>query len=216
MPEIFAFVRENHGLWSLVAVFVAALLEYLIPPLPADSVVLASSVLIVAGVYPFGVVYLVAVAGGATGAFIHFVLGRGLSRHSGSRVGVWFARRVANQGLFERFMTAFRRHGMWVMALNRAMPGIRGICFVAAGMVGLPALRTMAFGLVSNLAWTFLILMAGVSVGGQWSKIEPTFGVYRHVIYVVVACVLLSYLILRVVRARRRRRGPRSEAANAS
>ncbi|MCB9653115.1 MAG: VTT domain-containing protein [Deltaproteobacteria bacterium] len=214
MPEVLAFVRENHGVWSLVAVFVAALLEYLVPPLPADSAVLASSLLIVAGVYPFETVYLVAVVGGVAGALIHFLLGRGVARYSGGRVGRWLGRRVGNQGLFERFMTAFRRHGMWVMALNRAMPGIRGICFIAAGAVGLPALRTMAFGLISNLAWTFLILLAGVSVGGQWSKIEAAFGVYRNAVYVVVASALLSYFILRFVRARRRR--PRSEAAKPS
>lgn len=203
MEELLHFVRDNHGPWTLFAVFAAAALEYLIPPLPADSVLLASSLLIIAGTQPFPLVAAVAIAGGATGAATHYGLGRLLSHPDGTFRGERWADLVFGKGRVDRFMAVFRRRGMWAIAVNRALPGVRAVTFFAAGVARLPLGKTMLFGLVSNIAWTLFILGLGTAVGGSAEKIEDAFSVYKTVIYSLGATAVVALVVIWWWRKRR-------------
>jgi membrane protein DedA with SNARE-associated domain len=195
MEELLQFVRDNHGPWTLFAVFAAAALEYLVPPLPADSVLLMASLLIVSGMQSFPIVGAVAIAGGATGAAIHYGLGRLLSRPDGTFRGERYADMLFGAGRVDRFMALLRRRGMWAIAVNRALPGIRAVTFFAAGVARLPLGKTMAFGLISNVGWTLAILGLGTAVGGSAEKIEAAFSVYRTVIYSLGAFLVVAVLV---------------------
>jgi membrane protein DedA with SNARE-associated domain len=195
MEALLHLVREHHGAWSLVAVFAGAALEYLIPPLPADSILLAASLLIVAGAYPFAWVTVVAVAGGAAGSLVHYGLGRLLSLPDGGVRGERHFERLFGRGSFDRFSAAFRRWGMWAIVVNRALPGVRAVTFLAAGASRLPVWKTMLAGLVSNVGWTIAILTLGVSVGESYEKIEAAFRVYETVVYSMGAVLALVVLV---------------------
>lgn len=204
MEEVLQLVRESPNGLALALVFAAAALEYMVPPLPADSVVLAASLLVVSGAVSFPVVYGVAVAGGATGAFAHYMLGHLLAddegnlRHLG-RLQTWLGADSVH-----RFFAAFRRYGYWVIVLNRAFPGVRAMTFIAAGAARLPLLPVMLAGLVSNLAWTLLILGVGVEVGNDWEKIRATFSVYQRAIYLVGGTALVLFVAFKVWQRHRR------------
>lgn len=197
------FVRENHGAWTLVVLFLAAALEYMIPPLPADSVVLAGSLLVLAGAWPLPVVAAVAIAGGMVGALSHYQLGRVLGGHGKLRGGR-LVERLTGKGTIERFFVAFRRWGVWVIAVNRFFPGIRSVTFIAAGAARLPLGATMALGFVSSVMWTAALLALGLSVGGNWEKIEAVFAVYSKVAVLGSVALIATFVIVRRVRSRRR------------
>lgn len=204
METLIELVRDNHGSWTLVAVFLAAALEYMVPPLPADSVVLAAALLVVAGVYPFWLVAIVAIGGGATGALSHYGLGRLLSKPDGGVKGQKVIERILGPDSMERFLLTFRNWGMWAIVVNRALPGVRAITFFAAGAARLPLGMTMAAGLVSNVAWTMAILGLGVGVGESAEKIEAAFAVYKTVVYSVGGALLLALIVAWWWRKRRR------------
>jgi len=207
MEDILQVVRESPVDLALVIVFSAAALEYILPPLPADSVVLAGALLVVAGVAPFEVVYGVAVAGGAAGAFAHYQLGHVLADDAGHlRHHLGFAERWLGADALPRFFAAFRKHGYVVIALNRAFPGVRAVTFLAAGAARLPVLKVMAAGLVSNAAWTLLILSVGVEVGDDLEKIQRTFSVYQNAIYLVGGLGLALFVAIKVWQRHRRAR----------
>ena len=197
MEEILQFVRDNPGGWGLFLVYAAAGLEYLVPPLPADSVVLAGSLLVVAGVQPAWLVFACAVAGGFTGASIHFALGRWLVREDGSVRGRRWVDRMLGEGSLERFFEKLRRYGLWVIAFNRALPGVRAGTFFAAGAASMRFVPVMLAGLVSNVLWTALILGIGISVGDNWEEIERLFGVYKRGLYVVGGVATCLWLLHR-------------------
>jgi membrane-associated protein len=211
MEHLLELVRDYAGPWALVAIFIGAALEYMVPPLPADSVVLAGSLLVVSGQQSFLTVLTVAVAGGMTGAFAHYMLGRALLRPDGQLRGQGWVERVAGRGSMERFFEAFRRRGMWVVVFNRAFPGVRAVTFLAAGAARLPLGLTMAAGLVSHLAWITAILWLGVSIGGSWEKIEAAFHVYEKGVYLVAGGGLVAYAGYRLWRRRQRAAAPDSE-----
>lgn len=200
MEAALAFIRENPGGWSLVLLGVAAAFEYLLPPFPADLLIVAGAILVIAGQWPFAAVLSVVVLGGFLGSVLTYGLGRLLVDERGSLRGGRTLERLTGKGSIDRFFDAFRRHGLWVIAINRALPGIRAATFLAAGAAKLPAGRTLAVGLVSNIAWSSILLTTGVLLGDNWEKIDRVLGVYQ-----VVGLVLLAAIGLALWRVRRRR-----------
>ncbi len=204
MEEVLAFLRDSPTELALVLVFSAAALEYLLPPLPADSVVLASSLLVVAGSVSFPVIYVVVVAGGAAGAFAHYQIGRlALDGQGRLRVARGLERWIGADAL-PRFVAAFRRYGYWVLVLNRAFPGVRAVTFLAAGAARLPLGATMLAGLVSNLAWSLFLLGVGVQVGSEWELIERTFLEYQRWVFAAGGGGLVLFLAVQLWQRLRR------------
>lgn len=113
--------------------------------------VLAGSLLIVAQVASFAVVYAVAVSGGALGAFVHYRLGHYFSDDDGHLRHLGPFDKWLGGGALPKFFAAFRKYGYAVIVFNRAFPGVRAVTFLAAGASRLPLGRVMAAGLVSNV-----------------------------------------------------------------
>lgn len=207
MELLLEWVRTHAGPWALAVIFGGAALEYMVPPLPADSVVLAGALLVISGQHSFAAVLLAAVAGGMFGAMSHYWLGHRFLKADAMANNKWVRRLTGKSGI-ETFFARFRKYGMWVIVFNRALPGVRAVTFVAAGAARLPFGRTMLAGLVSHTAWILMILGVGVSVGQSWEKIEAAFSVYQTVVYTVAGVALVAYVGVRLVR--RRRRAPES------
>lgn len=203
MEPVLDFVRESPPGLGLLIVFAAAGLEYVLPPLPADSVVLAGALLVVAGTASFTSVYLAAVAGGALGALAHYRIGH-IAVDAQGRLRSRTLERWTGADAMPRFFAAYRRYGLWVLILNRAFPGVRAVTFLAAGAARLPLGPVMAAGLVSNLAWTALVLGTGVWVGNDWEKIRATFDVYQRVIFAIGGTGLALFVLFKVWQSRRR------------
>ena len=203
MESVVEFIQMHPGWWGLAAVFGGAFLEYLLPPLPADTVVLAGALLVLAGVQTVWTVGFAAVAGGFLGCAAGYGLGRTLARPDGTLRGEQWMARIFGRGSVPRFVERFQRHGYWLILVNRAFPAVRSITFVAAGATQLNFGRTMLAGLVSHVAWVALILGVGVGVGGRWEKIREAFAVYQTAVYgVAVGAALLAGLIWWIRRKR--------------
>jgi len=185
VDTVLEIVRDSPAGVGLALVFLAAAGEYLLPPLPADSVLLAGSLLIVAGRQPFWIVWVAAVAGGLVGMWIHHALGSALRRPDGSLRGSRYVDRWFGEGSIARFQALVRRHGSGVLLINRALPGIRGVAFLAVGAAGVPRGRALALGAVSQAGWSSGILALGVWIGDHWERIEAAFVVYQRTVYAV-------------------------------
>ena len=114
-----------------------------------------------------------------------------MEEHFGRRV--WVTRKGAIEA----------RRGMWAIAVNRALPGVRAVTFFAAGVARLPLGKTMAFGLISNIGWTLAILALGTAVGESAEKIESVFAVYKTVLYSLGGAAVVALLVVWWWRKRR-------------
>ena len=200
MEAALELIRENPGGLTLVVLCVASALEYLVPPFPADLLIVAGALLVVAGQWSFPAVLAAVVAGGFAGSALSYWIGHKLVDDRGSLRGGRLLERLTGRGSIDRFFEAFRRYGLWVIAINRALPGIRAATFLAAGAARLPVAKTLLLGLVSSLLWSSALLTLGVLLGDNWEKIEEVLGVYQ-----MVGFGLLAAIGLLVWRLRRRR-----------
>ncbi|MFY0581243.1 DedA family protein [Cystobacter fuscus] len=89
-------------------------------------------------------------------------------------------------------MQAQMRHkGPWLLLVNRFLPGIRGLIFVAAGAAHMPRVNALLLGALSAVAHTALVLALGVAVGGNLERLEFLVGRYQRGVILGVALVVL-------------------------
>ncbi len=198
METALELIRGNPGGWTLVILVVASALEYLVPPFPADLLIVAGALLVIAGQWSFPAVLAAVVGGGFLGSAISYWIGHLLVDARGSLRGGRLLERLTGRGSIDRFFEAFRKYGLWVIAINRALPGIRAATFLAAGAARLPIMKTLLLGLVSSVLWSSALLTLGVLLGDNWEKIEQVLGVYQTVGFGLLAAIgLLAWRLRR-------------------
>ena len=193
------------GMAGLLVLGLAAMLEYVIPPFPGDTITLLGGVYAVRGEHPWPLVFLVVVAGSVAGALINYQVGRWLvgrfeRRPGESFLGITHAR-------LESMQAQMRHKGPWLLLANRFIPGVRGLIFVAAGAAHMPRSNALTLGGLSAMAHTGLVLALGAAVGGNLERLEAMMWRYQRAVLGLVVVGVLAV----VVRALARRKAPAPE-----
>ena len=182
-----------------LVLFAAALIEYVFPPFPGDTVVLLGGVYAIRGEKPWGLVFGVVTLGSVVGSAIAYAVGR--------RLATAFDRRPdfgERHPQIVRLQQKMREKGILLIAFNRFLPGVRGPLFVAAGAARMPVGRVLGWGAVSALLWNGLIMGVGTAVGGNAERLERFFRDYNKVAWIIVVVVILAVVARQALRARRR------------
>ena len=149
-----------------LALTVAAGIEYVFPPFPGDAVVLAGSVLAGHRGLDFIPIFAAVTLGSLLGAWIDFEVGRWLAQPRNTRIHRWFAKpKIATA--IGHITRGFAKHGDFYLVINRFLPGIRALFFVAAGMAGYGRSRTLVIAVSAATLWNGLILIVGAVVGAN-------------------------------------------------
>jgi membrane-associated protein len=159
---------------SLLLLTFAAAIEYIFPPFPGDTVVLAGAVLATRGDWNLAALLLATTAGSVAGAWLDFRFGSvALRRRRRARDSADCGADDAPGGPgMERVLAGYRRWGVPFLALNRFFPGIRALFFVAAGMAGMRTRPVLLWAAVSALAWNTLLLLLGVALGNNLERLQ--------------------------------------------
>ena len=174
--------------WTVYSVvFLAGVGEYVLPPLPGDTVVVASAVLVTAFGWSLPAMFAVVVASNVAGAYATYAFGRQL-RASGRLDTLAPARQRA----LATVLSLVERYGLVVIALNRFFPGIRSAFFVAAGTAGLPLGRVLVLAALGAALWNALLLGLGAAAGHNVAAIESTLSHVGTVLVGLVAVLVLA------------------------
>ena len=179
------------GLVGLAVFFVAAALEYVVPPFPGDTITLLGGVYAVRGAHPWPFVFGVVVAGSVLGALINYQVGHWLGRRFEERPGESFF--GITHARLESVQAQMRRKGPWLLLVNRFLPGIRGLIFVAAGASRMPRANALVLGALSAVAHTALVLALGAAVGGNLERLAELIGRYQRGVVLGVLLVVLVF-----------------------
>jgi len=200
MVEFLDHFIAQLGHLGLLVFFVAAALEYVVPPFPGDTITLLGGVYAVRGNHPWPLMFAVVVAGSVLGALINYQVGHWLGgrfeRHPGKPfLGITHAQ-------LEALQARMRRRGPWLLIVNRFLPGIRGLIFVAAGAAHMPRLNALFFGTLSAMAHTALVLWLGVTVGGNLDLLVSLMNRYQRLALLLVG-IGLGLVAIRALLKRR-------------
>ena len=196
MESLETFFHLGHPVAGVLLVALAGMGEYLLPPVPGDTLMLFGFFLAGRGDLPLGAVAAAAMLGSMAGAHAAFVLGRRLGK---SYFFIQKSRLAASVlPVLERY---FDRFGVGMVLVNRFLPVFRGFFLFAAGMGKMPAVPTFLCATLSNAAWIFLIAYVGHRFGSSWSHLQGMFQSYVGVLGVIV----LIYAAYTFIKIRRRR-----------
>jgi membrane protein DedA with SNARE-associated domain len=181
------------GAWGVLLLGLAAIIEYLFPPFPGDTILLLGGAYVVRGEQSLALVFIATTVGSVVGAAIDFAVGR------------WIGNRIEKQPESKHFLglshekiheleAKMRQRGSVIILFNRFMPTVRSLLFVAAGASRMNFGKVMLLGTCSAMAWNLLILIAGYALGGNAEKLERLLSTYQRAFLIALAVVLLVLL----------------------
>jgi membrane protein DedA with SNARE-associated domain len=193
--------RENNpaGLGILAA---AAALEYVFPPFPGDTITLFGAVLITAYGWSFAGVFGAVMLGSVAGSMIAYGFGH--------KLGTWRRRRPARERterrVLDELIDRFERHGAIYLTINRFLPGIRALFFVAAGMANIRPLPVAFYAALSAALWNLGLIAAGSLLGANMDELLSIVKTYSTVVWIVIAAIVITVVGRTMWRRRRARR----------
>ena len=145
-----------------------ATLENLVPPVPADVVVLFGSVLAARGGARLELVFLVVWLCNDAGAMIVYFVGR----HYGAAFfeGRW-GRLLLKPGQVESLSGFYQRWGFWVIFVSRFLPMFRAVVPVFAGVAGVGVARAALPIAGASALWYGFLVYLGSAAGRNWEEL---------------------------------------------
>jgi membrane protein DedA with SNARE-associated domain len=189
-------LRSLHPGLVLPGLFLASLVEYLIPPFPGDTVTLAAAVIYAQAPFLLLLAFLVCTVGSVLGAMLVLLAGIGMGRHVHPK----------HAGALETLLAGFKRFGAPLLLANRFFPGIRPVFFLAAGLAGISKGRTLLFAALGATAWNALLFFIGVKLGGNLPELAAAtaqLSAWGRLLLVCLAAALLTALLVWTIRRRR-------------
>ena len=181
------------------AVFAAALLENLFPPIPSELVFpligfsAQTNGLGMAGAIGMAIIG----AGGSTvGAIIIYFVALRIGLPTITRIGKRY--HLISESDIRKTETWFVRHGELAIFLGRMAPGIRELISIPAGIAEMNIVRFTFFTFIGSCIWSLFLTLIGFFIGDAWIRF---YGNYSQVfdiagftlILVIIAIIAIKY-----------------------
>ncbi|WP_428266328.1 DedA family protein [Haliangium sp.] len=183
---LIGFISEQNNLAGLLVIAAAALIEYILPPFPGDTVTLFGSVLITAYDWSFWGVFGAVMVGSVAGSMAAFYAGRR-----------WRARRARSSRRhpsLDRLVAKFHRHGAAYLIINRFLPGIRSLFFVAAGLAEMKPRAVVAYSALSAALWNLGLIAIGSALGANFDTLLAWVRKYTLAAWILIAAVIVLWV----------------------
>ena len=154
--------------------FVAAGIENIFPPIPADTIVAFGTFLAARGKGTVIGAFLSVWLGNLTGASIMYGAGR---RYGASHIEKRLLK-DKGAGAERRLRTLYERYGIGALFLSRFVPGVRAIVPPFAGALRIPFVPAIIVMGIASGIWYGLVAWLAFRVGSSWDALQSTLKQY--------------------------------------
>lgn len=190
----------SHPIEAYVILFLSAFIENIFPPVPGDTVTVFAAYLVGRGSLELWPVIWTTFFGSTVGFVGLYLLGRMAGHAVLVRLG--WVRHSAEK--IDKAEALVQKHGVYVVAINRFLPGLRSVISLAVGMLRMPAWKVALAAMVSIFAWNGLLIWAGLLVGQNWERVIEVLRRYNAIVGTIL---LLAIVLAAATWWYRRRRG---------
>ena len=183
------FIKGIDGAYLYPALFISAVLENLIPPIPGDTVTLFGAYLVGIGQLSFSGVFAATALGNFVGFMLLFFLGRFLEKE-------FFLNRNFRYFPKENLLKAeiwFQKFGYMIILFNRFLSGARSVISIFAGISELKTGKVALYCLLSCLLWNGMLIYAGYKAGKNWEALTALLKQYNTAVLVLIAAALVIF-----------------------
>ncbi len=201
LHSIFAYLSGQAVWWGLLLLLLSALIEYIFPPFPGDTVTIVGAVLIPTAHWPLPGVFLAVTVGSVIGAAFNWWVGDWVARNQHKNTWVHrFLDREKVRPRVDKLIHRFERHGSAYIAINRFVPAFRAVFFLAAGLARLVLWRVLAFAALSAALWNAALLGVGYLVGYNIDALAAWVHRYTKVVYLGLGVAIVVWFGIKIVR----------------
>ena len=176
----------------------SAFVENVFPPIPGDTITAFGAFLVGTQRLHFIGVYSSTTLGSLAGFMFLFWVGGLLGRRFFIAKDYWFFKA-------EDIISAeewYRKHGYFLVLLNRFFPGIRSIISIAGGISKLSVLRVTWLALISCSVWNLIWITFGYMLGSNWETVRDKIAyiiVRYNFAILIMLCLLVIFFTLRKI-----------------
>ena len=158
--------------WVVVlCLALAAALENLIPPIPADVFVLFGGVVAGQGAANPWLVFVCVWLSNVASALLVYLLGR---RYGSAFFGGRWGSLILKPGQLQQLGGFYDRYGVRVIFVSRFLPMFRAVVPVFAGISGVTFWRTALPMAAASGLWYGLLVYLGTAAGRNWRQVAET------------------------------------------
>src|ERR1035437_10583811 len=181
------------ALYALLGV--AAFVEGIFPPVPADLVVALGSFLAARRGASLPITAACIVAGSVGGAMVVYAI----VRRFGAR---WLHARLRKAGIDnveKRLESMYSHYGMTALFVSRFLPVFRAVTPPMGGALRVPPVRTAAVFLVASSLWYGAIAWLAFRVGDDWLVLQAAVLHFARRVGVVAGGAAARFALVRVI-----------------
>lgn len=195
VEHILAFIESQPVYIGLLLLMLSAMIEYIVPPFPGDSVTIVGAVMIPAANWPWWGVLGAVMIGSVAGSMADWWVGLWVARNAERDTWIHrFLRREKVAPKIAKIKAQFNKGGAIYIATNRFLPAFRALFFLAAGLTELEARRVAFWSAVSALAWNLGLLGVGYLVGYNLDELVRIVDNYTTAVLIVLAVVVIVWI----------------------
>lgn len=202
MIEIITGWIANYG---YPAVFAAALLENLFPPIPSELVFplvgfsAQTNDLGMAGAIGMAIVGAV---GSTVGAIIIYFIALKIGLPTITRIGKRY--HLLSESDLKKTETWFVRHGELAVFLGRMAPGIRELISIPAGIAEMNIVRFTFFTFIGSCIWSLFLTLVGFFIGDAWIRFYGNYSQVFDIVGITLTLVIIAIVAIKYYKGRQK------------
>ena len=202
MIEIITGWIANYG---YPAVFAAALLENLFPPIPSELVFplvgfsAQTNDLGMAGAIGMAIVGAV---GSTVGAIIIYFIALKIGLPTITRIGKRY--HLLSESDLKKTETWFVRHGELAVFLGRMAPGIRELISIPAGIAEMNIVRFTFFTFIGSCIWSIFLTLVGFFIGDAWIRFYGNYSQVFDIVGITLILVIIAIVAIKYYKGRQK------------
>lgn len=194
MNTVVNFLATESGWLLYTILFVMIILENAVPIVPGDTFLAFSAYLVGVGALRPYFTFFLTILAAVIGFFIIYIVAYFWGRTFFDKKKY----RALSPQKMAKIDRQLHRHGYWVLAIGRFIPGTRFLVAFMAGFTRLKFIPATLFISAGILGWNFMIFILGKLAGENRAAIAHFISKYNHIASGVALIILAIFIVWRV------------------
>lgn len=187
--DLFIRIPQENPLLAYGLLFLSAMGENLLPPVPGDTVTLIGAYFVGRGHLSYSGVLISTTLGSVAGFMALFLIAYGLGWGFFEKRNI----RWLKKSRLEKADRWLQKYGYSLIFANRFLSGVRSVISISAGLAKLNILKVALLSTLSSLAWNAAVIYAGAFIGKSWEEILKYINAYNKFVLYGLAIALVGY-----------------------
>lgn len=191
--ELLLYWLSQYGSFAIFGLLALGIIAL---PVPEESMMVFSGILMSQGELPIYATIIAAYAGSICGITVSYIIGRTAGHYLLLKYGGWLG---LTQEKLDKLHKWGEHYGKWTLLFGYFIPGVRHFTGVSAGMTDLAYHQFALFAYTGAVLWVSLFLSIGYFFGDYWLYAYEIIETRIEEIVIGLIILVISYLFIRTV-----------------